>query len=254
MLLRPFLCRMPQTGAAHLTVAWRYEPLVRLDALAYRTVRYAQAVQALPSLHLSSRLAAGVAGSPPGSCMLQAQLHNLSADSMSVVGLACHSSRWQLSRRGGLDGSSCRGLVIASEAAAVLHRVLLPAGDVTAGGDNSDVGERRLLLPSGAFWTAAESAMLNVSRQLAASAAAAAPKHVPAATHQRQARQQQQASQGVEVVVCWQADARDGADPIRGLCCLHNQTCVGALHPTLPSSCACRPAHLSVRSRRWDLD
>lgn len=225
-------CRAPQAGAAHLVVAWRYEPLVRLDALAYRTARYAQAVQALPLLYLSCRLVAGVAGSAPGGCLLQAQLHNLSFESVLVTGLSCHSSSWQLCNADSLDGSRSGSgdgggsLPIAPDASAAMHRLLVPGEDASAGVDGA---------ATGAIMTAAEAGLLQVSRHVAA-AAPVTPKHLqpPAQQQQRQHPSPQQrpkqhtqdGAEGMDVVVLWQADGKDGAAPRRGFCCLHNQRCV----------------------------
>lgn len=206
--------RAPQSGPAHFALAWRYEPLVRLDALAYRTVRFAQSVEALPSLHLTARLATGLPGCVPGGCLLQAQLRNLAADALAVTGLTCPSSSWQLCEHSSGDSS----LQIAPDVSAALHRQLVPVG--TAG--IADGASSSLSVP--------EASLLEASRR-AAAAGAASPKHLQpaaaAAQQQRRHRQQQQQGGGIDVVVLWQAGGKDSTAPRHGFTCTHNQRWVG---------------------------
>lgn len=220
-------CRAPQTGPTYFALAWRYEPLVRLDALAFRTVRFALSVEALPSLHLAARLAAGVGGCAPGGCLLQAQLHNLGTETLTLTDLACPSSRWQLSEQ----PDSCGSLLIAPDASAALHRQLVPAdaAEPAAVGDSGAGGP--LVVDSG--MTEAEAGLLAASHH-AAAATSAAHRHLQLTAGQqqqqpdwqkRQRRQQQaeSAEGSMDVVLLWEAGVSDGAPPRRGFTCVHGQ-------------------------------
>lgn len=191
---------------------------MRLEALACRTLRFAQAVQALPALHLGARLAAGVACSTPGSCLVQAHVHNMATDPLTVLELVCASSCWQL------DGPGSCSLLVAPDMSATLHRQLVPAEMALASSTSSSPRA------SSSSMTDAEAGLLAASWQ--AAAAAAAPKHLQSALagqpQQQQQRQEQRRCQArearessLDVVVMWQADGRDGSQPRRGFACLH---------------------------------
>ena len=233
-------CRAAHAGPAHFALAWRYEPLVRMEGLACRTVRFARSVEALPALHLTARLAAGAGGCTPGGCLLQAQLHNLASDTLQVTGLACPSRSWRLcqpdsistaggSGGGGSSSSSTENLQIASDMSAVLYRQLVPADGAPAA---AQAGTGLL----GSSLTDAEAGLLDASRH---AAEAAAPKQLQPPAGQQQWQQQQQQPRrrqqqhededegSVDVVVLWQAaSGQAGATPHRGFTCVHNQRCV----------------------------
>ena len=218
-LLTVLLCRAPQVGPAHFALAWRYEPLVRLDALSYRTVRFAQSVEALPSLHLAARLAAGMGGCAPGGCLLQAHVHNAATDALAVTGLNCPNSTWQLCQP---SGSGNGGPVLGPDMAATLHRQLVPAGQEVAGTEAAGAS-------GSATMSAAAAGLLDISRRAAAAAAAAAAKHLPVVQQQQQERQRRQRRQqrhaedegSMDVVVLWQAGGKDGLAACRGFTCVH---------------------------------
>lgn len=203
---------------------WRYEPLVKLEALAHRSLRFARSVQALPAAHMAARLAAGVAGCAPGGCLLQVQVHNAAPQALALTGLACTGAAWHLSS-GGDDGV----LELPPDGSATLHRQLVPASDVPAGAGTAAVVQPAA---AGASLTGAEAALLEVSRRVAAAAQAALPKHLQQQQQQEQQRRQQRQERqerrqegggGVDVAVLWQTTGRDGAPPRRGFCCVHNQ-------------------------------
>ncbi|KAL4852692.1 Trafficking protein particle complex subunit 8 [Chlorella vulgaris] len=225
----PVWFRAAHAGATHLVVAWRYEPLVRLDTLSCRTARFAQAVQALPSLHLSARLAAGLAGCALGGCLLQAQVHNCWDEGLQVAGLACHSTKWRLCQSSSLN--SAGSLLVAPDASAVLHRQLVVTEGAAAGQAQHSGGAQAPAMSAG------EAGLLEASRQ-AAAMAPAAPKHLqPPAQQQQQQQQwhspqqqqqqkhkrQQQDAEGADVVVVWQVAGRAGTPTRRGFTALHGQ-------------------------------
>jgi hypothetical protein len=209
-------------------VAWRYEPLVRLDTLSCRTARFAQAVQALPSLHLSARLAAGLAGCALGGCLLQAQVHNCWDEGLQVAALACHSTKWRLCQSSSLN--SAGSLLVAPDASAVLHRQLVVAEGAAAGQAQHSGGAQAPAM------SADEAGLLEASRQ-AAAMAPAAPKHLQPPAQQQQQQQwhspqqqqqqkhkrQQQDAEGADVVVVWQVAGRAGTPTRRGFTALHGQ-------------------------------
>ncbi|KAL4458148.1 hypothetical protein ABPG75_013013 [Micractinium tetrahymenae] len=246
-LTLPAWFRAPHAGTAHFALVWRYEPLVKLDALAHRSVRFARSVEALPSVHMAARLAAGVGGCAPGGCLVQVQVHNAASESLTLTGLACPSSHWRLCS-GSDDGGGSR-LEVPSDGSATLHRQLMPAGDVPAA---AGAVAAEPLAAAGSSLNEAEAALLEMSRQVAAAAQAALPKHLRQQQQQPQAqprrqRQEQQKQQhkdegGLDVVVLWQAAGKGGALPRRGFCCVHNQR----LHAAPPIDAQLRgPATLS---------
>ena len=206
---------------------------MKLDALAYRTVRCAQSVESQPSLQLGARLTAGVPGCAPGGCLLQAQLRNAAAEALAVVGLACPSAAWRLAA-GGAAGLGDGSMQVGSDASAALHCQLVPAGDAApaAAAAAHDLAAAAVAADSSSSGLSeAEAGLLEMSRRVAA----ALPKHLqPPAEQQQQRqkerqrrRQQREHEGGTDVVVLWQARSRDGGMPRRGFCCVHNQRCVG---------------------------
>ncbi|PRW18320.1 trafficking particle complex subunit 8 [Chlorella sorokiniana] len=218
----PVWFRAAHAGPAHFALAWRYEPLVRMEGLACRTVRFARSVEALPSLFLAARLAAGAGSCTPGGCLLQAHLHNLASDTLLVTSLACPSRSWRLCDGGSGSASSSssdEALQIGSDMSATLHRQLEPA----------EAAHGPAGLP-GSSLTDAEAGLLDASRH---AAEAAAPKQLqpPAGQQQQQweqqqrkRRQQEGGESGVDVVVLWQAGGEQGATLRRGFTSLHNQS------------------------------
>jgi hypothetical protein len=218
----PLWIRVPKTGRANLALCWRYKPLLRLDALAYRTARFSQSVQAMPAVELSARLLAGVGSCVVGACMLQLHLHNLSTERMRVMGIACCSCSRHLGQSSSLACRSVSGgdsLVLAPNAAAALHSALAPADDVAAS-VAACTGAARAAL------TETEAELLEASRH-AASAAAAPHKHLkPTAQRQQQQERFQREDEvgaGADVVVLWKAASSIGGTPRQGFCVVHNQ-------------------------------
>lgn len=237
------VCRAAHAGPTLFALAWRYEPLVHMEGLACRTLRFARSVEARPGLHLAARLAAGVGGCVPGGCLLQAQLHNLASDALLVTGLACPSRSWRLCEEAANSGdgsSSSRpsALRIGSDMSAALYRQLVPAERGAAAAQDT-AG------PLDSSLTGAEAGLLEASRH---AAAVVAPKQLqpPAGQQQQQWQQQQRRRQqqdeeegGADVVVLWQAGSQEGAPLRRGFTCLHNLRCVHSCWKGMPLASAC---------------
>jgi tetratricopeptide (TPR) repeat protein len=201
---RPGACRSTRPGPTRFSCVWYYEPVVKLDALRFRTLRASFTASTLPSLQLAAAVAP--AASSPGRYLLQLQALNLQGlETFALQQLSVPTAAWAASHLAGVQpageqrGSLALDVELAPESSAGLHFHLAARDGAAGAGDGG-------LSPAEAY--------------LYAAGASAAPRE-PQPGGKAPAGQGAPPPPPVDAVVKWRATSVAGGQAVSGFHVVH---------------------------------